>query len=599
MLGRYVVVAGLIAACGDPEPPKSHIVGTIWSDDNANGVRDPDEAPVAGTVVYANLDLDSTISAGDPVTRTADDGTYDLVVPGPGTYPIRADLPFGVRQRPASNKPRIAGGVAPIIGGSDAGAGDYGFMVALAFRFEDQVFQFCGGSLITDRHVVTAAHCSVGIPQGDVAVIVGTLDPFVGGQILPVQSIEVHPRFIDAGQGFDIALWTLAEPIDLEASGLSTIELLGPDTAPLAASGTLATTIGWGVSDRENGQLQHVHVPIVAEDDCFAAYPQATNFETQICAGVPEGGIDSCQGDSGGPLVVRDDARQVWLHAGITSYGEGCALPSFPGVYSRVSELSSWAIEHATDRSEPIDVTVVDVDTPAIGDFPTQNARRPQVGPIEPRWQLTGATMPTLVGPDVPTTVTWRILGDTPALTGFTCHFEADVLGSLPGQDAACALGDNQLSLAGFPTGIFSTRLTATRDDITYNRRVDVVSGTPPETELTGALAAEDPTDPDAFSPVHIDYFDVTGVSGTKAFAVEASTLSFTMRLRLYDLDARDFVNGGGALQQGEVDTAGGARLVVLPEAGKRYLIGVSSFEDAVLGTYSIKIINDGTLAPH
>lgn len=603
-VGRLLVVAGLftvvVGACGDPEPPKSRIVGAIWSDDNGNGVRDPDELPIAGVTVYANLDPDPTISVGDPVDRTADDGTYELLVPGPGTYPVRAVLPFGVRPRTLASKPRLAGGIHPIIGGSDAGAGEFGFMVALAFRFEDLVFQFCGGALITDRHVVTAAHCSVGVSAAQVAVVAGTLDPVAGGQVLAVDRIEVHPTFNnDAGHGYDIAVWTLKDPIDLEATGLTTIEMLGEDTAALADSGTLATTIGWGVSDRPNGLLQQVHVPVVAETECAAAYPMSTNLSTQICAGVIEGGIDSCQGDSGGPLLVRDDQRQVWLHAGITSYGEGCAQPAFPGVYGRTSALSSWAIEHATDKTEPIDVTVVDLETPGVGDFPTQISTRPQTGAIEARWQLTTTTIPATVAPDSPISVQWRILGDAPDLTGFTCHFESDVLGSVPGGDVACALGDNQIEVTGFPTGIYATSLTATRDSITYSRRVDITSGSPVTTDSNGALEAQDPTDPDFFREAHIDYYEVTGLSGTKAFAVQVLGEGFSVRLEVYDLDQRDVVTGGGILQDGTSDNLGDARVVVIPEAGKRYLIGVSSFEEAALGSYMIRIVNDGTLVPN
>jgi len=218
-----VVLVGVVA-CGDGGP-EVHVVGQLWSDDNGNGVRDPDEAPLAGVVVFANLDLDPTINSNDPVSRTSDLGIYDLVVPGPGTYEVRAVLPFGFRPRSMSEK-RI--GVAPIIGGNDAGPNDYGFMVALADRFGSQVFQFCGGVLVDEQHVVTAAHCSVGANVEDIVVIAGTLDPLVGGQRLAVNKVAVHPSYdFDAGHGHDIAVWTLAEPIALEAAGLTTVEMQG------------------------------------------------------------------------------------------------------------------------------------------------------------------------------------------------------------------------------------------------------------------------------------------------------------------------------------------------------------------------------------
>lgn len=571
----------------------------MFSDDNDNGIRDPGEPGFADVTVFINLDDDPTISGFDPVTTTGADGTYSLEVPGPGTYSVREVLPFGVRGRqPASKRKRILG-LPHIIGGNDSAAGDYGFMVAVGQPFQDVLFQFCGGALITDRHVVTAAHCSVGVSPGEVAIAAGTLDPFDGGEIVGIEDIAIHPAFQDVDRGNDIAIWTLEDPIDLEGSNLFTVELASARTAVLEQPDTLATTIGWGASDRASSLLQQVHVPLVGEADCAAVYPESTNFATQLCAGSPLGGIDSCQGDSGGPLLVRDDARQVWVQAGITSYGEGCALPEFPGIYARVSALSEWALAQARETSEPVTVTVVQGED-GILDFPNESSVRPQVGEIAPRWQLTGSTLPAQVAPNEAVDMHWEILGDGSPLTGFVCSFEGDVAAAAPAQPVACELGDNQLSVAGFATGIFATSLTVTRDQVEFRRTINVIAGTPTRAQRTGALEAQDPLDPDFMgTPFHLDYFDVGGLSGTKAFAIEASSAQFTMFLTVYDAAERDFVNGGGAIAFGEFIDDETQRIILVPEAGKTYLVGVSSFEDAALGTYQVSIVNDGTLSPH
>ncbi len=597
-LGRLYVLLG-VAACGDNLAPSLHVSGSAFSDDNGNGIRDPDEAGFADITVFINLDDDPTISGFDPVTKTDADGNYTLEVPGPGTYSVQEVLPFGVRARAPQSKRKKLLGLPHIIGGNDTSAGDYGFMVAVGQPFEDILFQFCGGALITDRHVITAAHCSQGVSPSEVAIAAGTLDPFEGGDIVGVERITIHPAFLDVDRGDDIAIWTLKDPIDLEASNLFTVELASAETTALEQSGTLATTIGWGVSDRVSSLLQQVHVPIVDADECAAAYPESTNFGTQICAGSPLGGIDSCQGDSGGPLVVRDDARQVWIQAGITSYGEGCALPGFPGIYARVSALSEWALAQARETSEPVAVVVAQGED-SILDFPNESAVRPQVGAINARWQLTGSTLPSQVAPNEAVELHWEIIGDGSPLTGFTCSFEGDLAAATPAQTVACELGDTEVSVPGFATGIFATSLTVTRDDVEFRRNVNVISGTPARTQTTGALEAQDPLDPDfTFAPFHLDYFDVSGLSGTKAFAIEATTNEFTMFLTVYDAAERDFANGGGAIGFGEFIDDDTQRIIIVPEAGKTYLVGVSSFEEAALGTYQISIVNDGTIAPH
>lgn len=136
------------------------------------------------------------------------------------------------------------------------------------------------------------------------------------------------------------------------------------------------------------------------------------------------------------------------------------------------------------------------------------------------------------------------------------------------------------------------------REDVEFRRFVNVFSGAPTRVTTTAALEAQDPLDPDFGDPFHLDYFDVGGLSGTKVFAIEASSAAFGMFLTLYDAAERDFVNGGGAVAFGDFIDDETQRIVFIPEAGKTYLVGVSSFEEAALGAYQVSILNDGALTP-
>ena len=594
---RIVLLVGTLTACGDNITADNtpRVVGKVFADGNADGALGAGEGGLAGFGVFLDLDDDGILDPGEPTASTDASGAYELEVTAPGMYTVRQQvLPFGFRSSLAQQKPRAT----PIIGGGDVGAiGDFPFMISVGQLFEGDVFPFCGGVLISDKHVITAAHCSAGAEPGDAGVLAGTLDPFDGsGQVLLVEKITIHPTYDgNTEAGFDIALWTLAEPVALAASGLATVEMMTPATAALGDPGVLATTLGWGVSDRPSPLLQQVHVPMVGEADCAEVYPQATNFETQICAGAAEGGIDSCQGDSGGPLLVRDDARGVWMHAGVTSWGDGCALPGTPGVYARTSALSEWVMGEAREAGGVVRVSVGEGS--ATANFPTFPTTRPQTGAIEARWQLTGMALPAAIAIDTPVDVSWGIIGESPGLADFTCRFDLDGPGPIVAQDIACGLGSNSVQLAGFTTGIFPAELTVTRASTAFSRRVNVFAGTPLGVDSQGALTNQDPLDPDYFDPYFVDYFTVGGLAGTKAFAIEARG-DFGVFLTLYDADQRDFVNGGGILEVGNSTGDGAERIVVVPEPGRRYLVGVSSFAPQDTGDYTVRIINDGTLTP-
>jgi Trypsin len=128
-------------------------------------------------------------------------------------------------------------------------------------------------------------------------------------------------------------------------SGISPVALnSGPD---VPADGTLATVMGFGATKYHGSlslNLLKVDVPIVNQTVCETSYNRTLPLEKYLCAG--EGGHDSCQGDSGSPLI------QNGIVVGLVSFGRECALPNFPGVYTRISNLTDWIRQGICDLSD-------------------------------------------------------------------------------------------------------------------------------------------------------------------------------------------------------------------------------------------------------
>merc|ERR1712200_259966 len=137
--------------------------------------------------------------------------------------------------------------------------------------------------------------------------------------------------------------------------------LPNPDHAP-DATGQTCFVSGWGTLESGGSspsELQWVAVPTVTNEQCSQAYNNGIT-DSMICAGLPEGGKDSCQGDSGGPFVCRDDGKAVLT--GVVSFGIGCALPDYPGVYARVTAVLDWVKQNMGENgtSGPAPVCCVD-----------------------------------------------------------------------------------------------------------------------------------------------------------------------------------------------------------------------------------------------
>ncbi|CAG7722893.1 unnamed protein product [Allacma fusca] len=261
-----------------------------------------------------------------------------------------------------------------IIGGREVPLGSYPWMARIGYQLTSgEIIYGCGGAVINERYILTAAHCIVedGVPlhvqeislsEHDTRTDPDCTSPGECSRVkyFKVEKIITHPEYNVARKHHDVALIRLAEPIDfkqelyIQPVCLPFIKEYGLQKF-MAIPDQYAVSAGWGKThwNRVPGShvLQEVKVPVITNEDCTVKYSGISAIEIshkQLCAGGQQG-FDTCEGDSGGPLMWLHKHNQgaKFFQIGIVSFGPTqCGSGALPGVYTRVTGYLDWIVDH-------------------------------------------------------------------------------------------------------------------------------------------------------------------------------------------------------------------------------------------------------------
>ncbi|WP_412537926.1 trypsin-like serine protease [Longispora sp. K20-0274] len=272
-----------------------------------------------------------------------------------------------------------------VVGGTQAAQGEFPWIVRLSMG--------CGGALYTPTLILTAAHCVSGTGANtSITVTQGVVDLQDPARVTRTSDYVLQAPGYN-GTGKDWALIRMSQPIN-------GVPLLKLATDQSLHNGSFQL-IGWGAASEGGSQQRYLlkaTAPYITDTQCKSAGGSYANLvvDEEICAGDwTNGGVDTCQGDSGGPMTKRDAANE-WIQIGIVSWGEGCARPGKPGVYTEVQHFATDICTNAATiggcQTPPsgISVTNPGAQTSTVGSAVTPVGHTASGGTAPYAWSATG-----------------------------------------------------------------------------------------------------------------------------------------------------------------------------------------------------------------
>ncbi|XP_066150913.1 transmembrane protease serine 9-like [Euwallacea fornicatus] len=332
----------------------------------AGGVL-PQNSASTGTVslltpiMMSNIVADPNFHHYPPETSDSVVVSAEVVNSAAEIFDRKCDLYYSMLQskivQTGTQQDNLGFPVVMIFGGVDTGDMEFPHMAALGFGRRNSITFLCGGSLITESFILSAAHCLRSPYLGEVqyaklgSIYLSPEGPNV--QLLNIVNRIPHTQYDSRTQYNDIALLQLAHPVSVN-SYVAPICLFS--STNYEDKNLIAT--GWGKTESFSSSvtLQKVALEMFSEQECQRAYSQVSHQQLplgiqtaiQMCAGSHQHGKDTCQGDSGGPLQIRKNNR--WYLVGITSIGLQCGQANVPGVYTRVASYLQWIEQNINNK---------------------------------------------------------------------------------------------------------------------------------------------------------------------------------------------------------------------------------------------------------